>query len=189
MVCVAVADGILWGGAHSGGSVHGTYGKNAEQDVPQSGGVGTPSMLPCGRGSAEGGEHVPTLCVPQTMAVGSAEEGAHLAHPTGGVAGEEQILATNRTRCRRGPVLVLDMYFGGAAHGTVRSVMKEGGSLEVMYVRRKDMKEYRKAGLHHAECYRDQGVVEWGVYKWMRRGRGQETRARWDRWMRMMWKE
>ena len=28
--------------------------------------------------------------------------------------------------------------------------MKEGVSLEVLHVRRKDMKEYRKAGLHHS---------------------------------------
>ena len=52
------------------------------------------------------------------------------------------------------------------------------------------MKEYQKAGLHQAEFYRDQGVVEWGVYKWvMRRARGEETRARWDRRMRKMLKE
>ena len=60
----------------------------------------------------------------------------------------------------------------------------------MMHVRRKDMKEYRKAGLHHAEAYRDHGVVEWGVCKWMmRRVRGHETRARCDRRMRKMWKE
>ena len=57
-------------------------------------------------------------------------------------------------------------------------------------MRRKNMKEYRKAGVHHAEFYRGQGVVEWGVYKWMmRRARGQEARARWDKRMRNMWKE
>ena len=84
---------------------------------------------------------------------------------------------------------MLDVDFGGAAHGTVRWVMKEGVSLEVLHVRRKDMKEYRKAGVHHAEFYRDQGVVKWGVYKWMmRRARGQEARARWDKQMRNMWK-
>ena len=55
-------------------------------------------------------------------------------------------------------------------------------------MRRKDMKEYRKAGLHQAEFYRDSRVVEWGVYKWMmRRARGQEACARWDRQMRKMW--
>ena len=59
--------------------------------------------------------------------------------------------------------------------------------MEVLHVRRKDMKEYKKAGLHHAEFYRDSRVVEWGVYKWMmRRARGQEARARWDRRMRKM---
>ena len=85
---------------------------------------------------------------------------------------------------------MLDVDFGGAAHGTVRWVMKEGVSLEVLHVRRKDMTEHRKAGLHHAEFYRDQKVVEWGVYKWMmRRARGQEARARWDKRMRKMWKE
>ena len=40
--------------------------------------------------------------------------------------GEEHMLATNRTCVRRGPVLVLDTNFGGAAHRTVRWVMKEG---------------------------------------------------------------
>ena len=91
--------------------------------------------------------------------------------------GEEHMLATNRT-CGS-PVLVLDVDFRGAAHGTVRRVMNEGVSFKVLHVRRKDMKEYRKAGLHHAEFYRDSGVVEWGVYKWMmRRARGQEARTR-----------
>ena len=33
--------------------------------------------------------------------------------------GEEHMLATNRTCGRRGPILVLDTDFGGAAHGTV----------------------------------------------------------------------
>ena len=104
--------------------------------------------------------------------------------------GEEHMLATNRTCGRRGPVLVLDVDFGGAAHGTVRWVMKEEVSLELLHVRRKDMKEYRKAGMHHAEFYRDSRVVEWGVYKWMmRRARGQEACARWDRRMRKMWNE
>ena len=98
--------------------------------------------------------------------------------------GEEHMLATNRTCGRRGPVLVQDVDFGGALHGTVQWVMKEGVSLEVLHVRRKDMKEYRKAGLHHTEFYRDSRVVEWGVYKWMKgRGREQETHARWDRWV------
>ena len=40
-MCVAVADGLLWGGnAHGGGGVQGTYGENAEQDLSQSGGGG-----------------------------------------------------------------------------------------------------------------------------------------------------
>ena len=32
--------------------------------------------------------------------------------------------------------------------------------LEVLQVRRKDMKGYKRAGLHHAEFTRDSGVVE-----------------------------
>ena len=55
--------------------------------------------------------------------------------------GEEHMLATNRTCDRRGSVLVLNTDFGGAAQGTVRWVKKKGVSLEVMHVRRKDMKE------------------------------------------------
>ena len=104
--------------------------------------------------------------------------------------GEEHMLASNRMCGRRGPVLVLDVDFEGAANGTVRWVMNEGVSLEVLHVRRKDTKEYRKAGLHHAEFCRDQGVVEWGVYKWLRRrARGQEAHASWDKRMLNMWKE
>ena len=104
--------------------------------------------------------------------------------------GEEHMLATNRTCGRRGPILVLDTDFGGAAHGTVRWIRKEGVNMEVLHVRRKDMKEYKKAGLHHAEFFRDTRVVEWGVYRWrMRRARGQEDRARWSRRMRVMWNE
>ena len=100
------------------------------------------------------------------------------------------MLATNRTCGRRGPILVLDTDFEGAAHGTVRWIRKEGVSMEVLHVRRKDMKEYRTAGLHHAEFYRDTRVVEWGVYRWMmRRARGQEDRTRWSRRMRKMWNE
>ena len=82
---------------------------------------------------------------------------------------------------------MLDVDFGGAAFGTVRWIMMEGVSLAVLHVCRKDKKEYRKAGLHHAESYRDSRVSEWGVYKWMmRRARGQEARARWDRRMQMI---
>ena len=100
------------------------------------------------------------------------------------------MLATNRTCGRRGLILVLDTDFGGAAHGTVRWVRKEGLSMEVLHVRRKDMKEYKKAGLHHAEFCGDAGMVEWGVYKWMmRRARGQHDRARWGRRIRKMWNE
>ena len=76
---------------------------------------------------------------------------------------EELMLATNRTCGKRGPVLVPDVDFGGAAHGTVRRVRKEGVSLEVLHVRRTDMKQYRKARLHHAEFYRTSSVVELGV--------------------------
>ena len=106
------------------------------------------------------------------------------------IPGEEHMLATNRTCSRRGPILVLDTDFGGAAHGTVRWVKKEGVSMEVLHVRRKDMKEYKKTGLHHAEFYRDARMVEWGVYRWMmRRARGQEHRATWSRRTRKMWNE
>ena len=99
--------------------------------------------------------------------------------------GEEHMLATNSTSGTRRPILVLDTDSGGAAHGTVRWVRKEGVSIEVLHVRRKDMKEYKKAGLHHAEFYGDCRIVEWGLYKgMMRRARGQEDRARWDRRMR-----
>ena len=101
--------------------------------------------------------------------------------------GEEHMLATNRTCGRQRPVLVLDTDFGGAAYGTVQSFRKEGVSMEVLHVRRKDMKEYKKAGLHHAEFYRDARMVEWCVQKWIvRRARGQEDRARWGRRMRKM---
>ena len=104
--------------------------------------------------------------------------------------GEEHMLATNRTCGRRGPILVLDTDFGGAAHGTVRWIRKEGVSMEVLHVRRKDMKEYKMAGLHHAEFCWDTRVVEWGVYRWMmRRARRQEDRTRWSRRMRKMWNE
>ena len=69
-------------------------------------------------------------------------------------------------------------------------VMKDGLSLEVMHLHRKDMREYQRAGLHHANFYREKGIVEWGVYKWMmRRARGYETCARWDRQTRRMWKQ
>ena len=62
--------------------------------------------------------------------------------------------------------------------------------MKVLHLRRKDMKEYKKAGLHHAEFHRDAKMVEWAVYKWMmRRARGQEDRTRWGRGMRKMWKE
>ena len=64
-------------------------------------------------------------------------------------AGEEHMLASNRTCDRRGPVLVLDVEFGGPPN-----VRKEGVRLEVLHVRKIDMKEYRKAGLHHAELRR-----------------------------------
>ena len=104
--------------------------------------------------------------------------------------GERHMLATNRTCGRRRLILVLDTDFGGAANGTVRWVRSEGVSMEVLHVRRKDMKEYKKAGLHHTEFYRDSRIVEWEVYKWMtRRPRGQKDGARWDRRMRKMWNE
>ena len=91
LVCVAVAEGLLLGGGGGGGAggggVQGTYGENTEQDMPQSGGGGATGVLSRGRGGAEGGEHVPTLCVAQAKAVGGGEEGAHVARPIGGVAG------------------------------------------------------------------------------------------------------
>ena len=93
--------------------------------------------------------------------------------------GEEHMLATNRTCGRGGPILVLDTNFEGAAQGTVRWIRKEVVGTEVLHVRRKDMKEYKMAGLHHAEFYRDTRVVEWGVYRgMMRRARRQEDRTR-----------
>ena len=79
--------------------------------------------------------------------------------------GVEHMLATNSTCGRCGPILVLDKDFGGAAHGTVRWVMKEGVRLEVIHLRGKDMKAYQRAELHHADSFRDHGVVEWGVYR------------------------
>ena len=152
---------------------------DAEQDVPQSGRGGETAVLSRGRRGSEGGEHVPALCVAPAQTVGGGEEGVHVARPTGSVAEEEHMLATNRTCGKRGPILVLDTDFGGAAHGTVPWIRKEGVSMEVLHVRRKDMEEYKKAGLHHAELYRDTRVVEWGVYRWMmRRAPGQEDRAR-----------
>ena len=60
--------------------------------------------------------------------------------------GGEHMLATNRRCGRRGPIPVLDTDLGGAAYGTVRWVRKEGVSMEVLHVRRKDMKEYQKSG-------------------------------------------
>ena len=45
--------------------------------------------------------------------------------------------------------------------------------MQVLHVPRRDKKEYRKAGLHHAEFYCDFRVVEWGLYNsMMRRARG-----------------
>ena len=122
------------------------------------------------------------------LAAGKKERMWHVLQAV--LPGKAQVLTTNRTRGRRGPVLGLDVDFRGAAHGTVRWVRKEGVSLEVLHKRRRDMKEYRKAGLPHAEFYRNSRVVECGVYKSMMwRARGQEDRARWDRRMRKMWSE
>ena len=101
--------------------------------------------------------------------------------------GQEHMLATNRVCGKPGLILVLDADFGGAAHGTVRWVREEGMSMEVLHVRGKDMKEYKKAGLHHAEFHRNSRIVEWCVYKWMmRRAGGQEDRPRWDSRMQKM---
>ena len=133
---------------------------------------------------------MPTLCVVQRVAVDSGEEEAQWRVLQAVLPEEEHMLATNRKCGRRRPIQLLDTDFGGAVHGTLWWVMKEGVRMEVMHVRRKDMKEYQRAGLHHAEVYKDKGVVEWDVYKWMlRRARGHETRARCDRLTRLMWKE
>ena len=89
MVCVATANGLLWGGdTHGRGGVQGPYGENNEQDLRQSGGGGATGVLSCGRRGAEGAERVLMLCVAWTKAVGGCEEGAHVARPTGGVAGK-----------------------------------------------------------------------------------------------------
>ena len=88
MVRVAVADGLLWRrDADGGGGVQGTHGEDAEQDVPQSGRGGETGVLSRGCRGAEGGEHVPALCVVPAKAVGGGEEGTHVARPTGGVTG------------------------------------------------------------------------------------------------------
>ena len=92
--------------------------------------------------------------------------------------GEEHMLANNRKCGRCGPILLLDTDHGGAVHGTVRWVMKEGVTLEVMQVRRKDMKEYQRAGLHHGDLYREKEVVEWGVYTVGNHKEGEKSRGR-----------
>ena len=79
---------------------------------------------------------------------------------------EEHMLATNRKCGRRGPILVLDTDFRGAAHGTVRWMMKEGTDLEVMHVHRNDMNEYKRAGMYQVQFFGEKGVVARGVYKW-----------------------
>ena len=122
MVCVAIADGILWGGdAHSGGGVQGAFGKNAEQDMPQSGGAGAPSVVPCSHGGAEGGEPLPTLYVAQTMAVGDRKEGAHVARPTGGVAGRGAHVGDQQDvqQACNGPCAGLGLRRGSAWNTTV----------------------------------------------------------------------
>ena len=82
----------------------------------------------------------------------TAGKGEHMWRVLQAVSpGEEHMLATNRKCGRTGPILVLDTDFEGAKHGIVRWVMKEGGSLVVMHVRRTNMKEYQRARLHHAE--------------------------------------
>ena len=48
---------------------------------------GGTDVLSRGRGGAEGGGHVPTLCGAQAKAVGGREERVHVVHPTVGVAG------------------------------------------------------------------------------------------------------
>ena len=106
------------------------------------------------------------------------------------LVGEEHMLAPNRSCGTGGPILVLDTEFRGATHGAVRLVRKEGVSMEMVHVRRKDMKEYQRAGLHQAEFYREQGIFEWGGHEWMmRRRRGREARAKWKRQTRRIRKE
>ena len=187
VVRVAVTDGLLWRrDAHDGGGVQGTHGEGAEQDVPQPGRGGETGVFSRGRKGAEGGEHV--WHRRRRLAAGKKERNWRALQAV--LPGEEHMLATNRTCGRRGPILVLDTDFGGAAHGTVRWIRKEGVDMEVLHVGRKDMKEYKMAGLHHAELYRDTRVVERDVYRWMmRRARGQEDRTRWSRRMRKMWNE
>ena len=142
MVRVAVADGLLWRrDAQGGGGVQGTHGEDTEQDVAQSGRGGETGVVSRRRRGAEGGEHVPALCVAPAKAVGGGEGQRMWRALQAVLPGEEHMLATNRTCGRRGPILVLDTDFGGAAHGTVRWIRKKGVSMEVLHVGRKDMKE------------------------------------------------
>ena len=131
---------------------------------------------------------MPALCVARRRRSAAGKKERMWRVLQGLLLGEEHMLATNRTCGRRGPILVLDTDFRGAAHETIPWVRKEGVSMEVLHVCRKDMKEYKKAGPHHAEFFCDHRMVKWGVYKWMmRRARGQEDSARWGRRMRKMW--
>ena len=114
MVCDAVADGLLWRrDAHGGGGVQGTHGKDAEQDVPQSGRAGDTGVLSRSRRGAEGREHVPALCVAPTKHLAAGKEECMWRVLQAVLPGEEHMLATNRTCGRRKPILVLDTDFGG----------------------------------------------------------------------------
>ena len=90
--------------------------------------------------------HVPTLCVVRRrrLAAGRKERTWRVRQAV--LPGEEHMLATNRTCGRRGPILVLEVEFGGAAHETVCRVRKEGVSMEVRHVRRKGYEGVQKSG-------------------------------------------
>ena len=98
----------------------GTHGEDAEQDVPQSGRGGETGVLSRARRGSEGGGHVPALCVAGRRRLAAGKKECMWRALQAVLPGEEHMLATNRTCDRRGPILVLDTDFGGAAHGMVR---------------------------------------------------------------------
>ena len=65
------------------------------------------------RRGAEGGEHVPALCVAPTKAVCGGEEGTHVARPTSGVAGARAHVGDQQDVMRSGTV-------PGSGHGLRR---------------------------------------------------------------------
>ena len=68
---------------------------------------------------------MPTPCVAQKVAVDELKRERIWRLLQAVFPREEHMLATNKKCGRRGPILVLDSGFGGAAHGTVRWIMKE----------------------------------------------------------------